>query len=91
MKDVAHISFEGGGMIVSAQTRYERQLLFEHAETYTKRHGSVRLDVNRRHWTISRLDGEGEMCVSCSGWLDRLTYRFQGQTLCGKCARRSLH
>ena len=29
MKGVAHVSFQGGGLIVPAQTPYERQLLFD--------------------------------------------------------------
>ncbi len=91
MKDVAHISFKGGGLIVPAQTPYERELLFENAEVYTKRHGSVRLKVNRRQWTISRPNGHREVCASCSRWLNNLTYRSDGQTLCGQCARRALH
>jgi hypothetical protein len=91
MKSVAHISFEGGGLIVPAQTPYERELLFEHVEMSTKRHGCVRLDVNRGHWTISLRNGDREACTSCSRWLDNLIYRFGGQTLCGQCARRALH
>ena len=91
MKSVAHISFEGGGLIVPAQTPYERELLFEHVEMSTKRHGCVRLDVNRGHWTISLRNGDREACASCSRWLDSLIYRFEGQTLCGQCARRALH
>ena len=90
MKGVAHISFEGGGLIVPAQTPYEREMLFEHVEVSTKRYGRVWLDVNRGHWTISLRNGDREACASCSRWLN-LIYRFDGQTLCGQCARRALH
>jgi hypothetical protein len=91
MKSVAHISFEGGGLIVPAQTPYERELLFEHVEVSTKRHGCVQLDVNRAHWTISLRNGDREACAACSRCLDSLIYRFEGQILCGQCARRALH
>ena len=39
MKGIAHVSFQGGGLIVPAQTPYERQLLFEHVEASAKQHG----------------------------------------------------
>jgi len=34
VKDIAHISFDGGGLIVPAQRPYERQLLVEHIAGY---------------------------------------------------------
>ena len=74
MKDVAHISFEGGGLIVPVHTPYERELLVEHVEASTKRLGSVQLEVNRRHWTISMNNGLGAVCAACSQWPDNLTY-----------------
>ena len=74
MNDIAHISFAGGGLIVPAQTPYECELLVEHIEASTRRHGYVRLDVNRRHWTISMNNGLGAVCASCSQWPEHLTY-----------------
>lgn len=90
MKGFAHICFEGGGLILPVQTPYERELLFEHVEVSAKRHGCVRLDVNRRHWTINMPNGLREACAGCREWLDTLTYRFDAQTLCSECARRAL-
>lgn len=91
MKDVAHISFEGGGLIMPAHTPYERQMLIEHLEVSAKRHGRIRLDMNRRRWTISMNNGAGEVCTSCTRSRNDLTYRFDGQSLCRHCARRALH
>ena len=90
MKGLAHISFAGGGLILPLQTPYERELLFEHVEVSAKRHGGVRLNVNRRHWTISMHNGRREACASCRQWLDTLVYRSDGRILCGQCARRAL-
>ncbi len=90
MKDVAHISFPGGGLIVPAHTPYERQLLFEHVEGSVKRHGRVGFEVNRQHWTISLNNGQGKACAACTRRANSMTYRFDGQTLCGQCARRAL-
>ena len=91
MKDVAHISFVGGGFILPVHTPYDRELLAEHAEASAKQHGSIRLEVNRRRWTISRPNGHRERCASCSRYLNKVTYRFDGQTLCGECGRRALY
>ena len=91
MKDVAHISFEGGRLIIPVHTPYERQMLIEHLEVSTKRHGRIRLDINRRRWTVSMNNGTGEVCTSCTRWPDNLTYRSDGQSLCRHCARRALH
>jgi hypothetical protein len=77
MKGFAHISFAGGGLIVPAQTPYERELLVEHIEASTRRHGSVQLEVNRRHWTVVSLSkGHREGCATCSRRLDRRRYRL---------------
>jgi hypothetical protein len=91
MEDVAHISFEGGGLVIPIHTPYERQLLVEHVELSTKRYGSVRLEMNRRNWSVSINDGPGEMCSSCARQADELTYRSNGKSLCRRCARRALH
>lgn len=91
MKGVAHVSFEGGGLIVPAHTPYQRELLFEHVEASTKRRGDVQLRLNGRHWTISSSATPLEVCTGCPRSLDKLTYRFDAQALCGHCARRAVH
>lgn len=90
MKDMAHISFEGGGLIVPARTPYERQLLIEHLEVATNRHGHVRLDINRQRWTVSVNGGAGEPCTICARSPDHLTYRRDARSLCRHCARSAL-
>jgi hypothetical protein len=90
MKGVARISFEGGGLILPTQTRYERELLIEHVELSAKGRGSVGLDFNGRQWTVSSKNGRNEACASCARWPDKLTFRLGGRTLCGRCARRVL-
>lgn len=49
MQGTAHISFDGGGLILPAQTPYERQLVFEHVEASTKRYGHVALSAKGLH------------------------------------------
>ena len=89
MKGIAHVSFQGGGLIVPAHTPYERELLFEHVEASTKQHGGVRLDWRHQHWTVSLSNGQGEVCGACRRSLNNLmTYRFDKRTLCVWCARK---
>ncbi len=90
MRGIAHISFQGGGLIVPAHTPYERQLLFEHVELFTKRRGGVRLSLNGRLWTICVKAGSREVCAVCPRLLDTLTYQLDGLTLCARCARHAL-
>jgi len=73
MNDIAHLSFRGGGMVLPANTPYERELLVECVEATTKRYGRLRLEVDGQHWTIRRSNGI-PVCGSCSQWPDDLTY-----------------
>lgn len=74
MNDIAHLSFKGGGLILPAHTPYERELLVECVEANTKRHGSLRLEVDGRHWTIGMSNGLRSVCLSCSQWPHDLAY-----------------
>jgi hypothetical protein len=90
VKHVAHISFEGGGLVVPTQTAYEREVLFEHAEASTRRYGHIQLDTDGGRWVVSLKNRQRQTCAMCKLWLDNFTYRFGGETLCGQCARRTL-
>ena len=74
MNDIARLSFAGGGMILPVRTSYECELLVEHVEAYARRHGHLRLDIDRRRWTIRTSTGFRPVCVSCSQWPDGLAY-----------------
>ena len=89
MKGVARISFHGGALFVPVKTPYERELLFEHIDLYTRRHGRVRLEFNRREWSVSLTNDHPAVCTSCRRRLDALTYAMGGRTLCSQCARRN--
>lgn len=74
MNDNASISFNGGGMILPADTPYERELLVAHVEACTTQHGCIRLKINGHHWTITMNHAPRAACVSCSQWPDGLMY-----------------
>jgi hypothetical protein len=90
MHRTAHISFAGGGLVLPAHTPYERQLVFEHVEASARHYGQIGLSANGRHWRISRASAHRNLCARCFRSLHDLTYRGNGQNLCGQCVRRSL-
>ncbi len=90
MRDgVARIAVDGGALIVSAETPYERALLVEHVEAYTRRHGRVRLIFNRGESDITPGAGHPWLCTSCGRRLDKLAYWLSRKTVCDWCARRA--
>ncbi len=89
MKGVARISFQGGALLVPARTQYDHEVAFEHAESYARRYGVVRLEVDRQEFTVSYVNGgERRLCASCAHPLETLTYALGGRDLCLRCARR---
>jgi len=88
MRGVARISFQGGGLFLPAKTPYERELLFEHVNEYTKRHGQVRLDFSRKEWLVRLKASPAEICAACRQPLENLAYTRGDRTLCGQCVRR---
>jgi hypothetical protein len=89
MKGIAQISFHGGGLVLTAKTPYDRELLFEHIKQYVNRYGLVRLQLNRREWTVSPDDGQHLRCATCQQ-PDRLMYERDGRSICSQCARREV-
>jgi hypothetical protein len=92
VKGVARISFQGGALFLPVKTPYDREVLFEHLDLYAKRHGAVRVELNRREWTVKRSNGEESVtCEVCDRRLDFLTYALLGgRTLCAFCAKRDV-
>ena len=91
MKGVARISFHGGALLVPARTRYDHEIAFEHVTTYARRHGSARLEFDRKQFMVSSIgDGDRRLCASCAHPLETLTYALGGRELCLHCARRNV-
>lgn len=91
MKDSARLSFRDGGMVLPVNTPYDREVLFEYADQYARRHGRVRIEIGRRECIASVCKDQPEVCVSCGRRLDRVSYAMSARTLCRFCARRDLH
>lgn len=50
----AHLTFDGGGLVLPARTPYERELLREHVLSYARHKEQMQLAVDRRTWVIDR-------------------------------------
>jgi hypothetical protein len=87
MKTVAQISFRGGGLVVPARDQYDREVAFEHAEAYARRHGRVRLELNGNTMLIGLNGTSGHTCGSCGDVLGLLTYDLGTRHLCARCVR----
>jgi hypothetical protein len=88
MTAVAKIVFEGGARLMPAQNHYDRELVFEEAEFFARRHGRATLELGRREMSI-RVAAEGETCTTCSKPLGSLIFAVGTQLLCRRCARRA--
>ncbi len=91
MKGIARLSFHDGGLFLPAKTPYDREVLFEYADQYARRHGRVRLEVDRQEFVVRARGEQAETCVKCGQTLESVTYAFGARTLCRFCARRDLH
>ncbi|MBI4517400.1 MAG: hypothetical protein HY699_16475 [Deltaproteobacteria bacterium] len=88
MKGVARISFHGGAILVPARTHYDHEVVFEYAEAYARRHGTVYVELDRKEFTVSFVGGsQARRCAGCTRQLDTLTYALGGRDLCLSCAR----
>lgn len=91
MKDIARLVFPDGGVVLPVKTPYDREVLFEYADQFAKRHGRVRIELGRTRCVARLCTGRHEHCASCGCRLDRVSYALSAQTLCRFCARRDLH
>src|SRR5262245_57797934 len=87
---VARISFQGGCLLMPSKNSYDRELVFEQAEFYARRHGTATLEVSRRQMQISPANpAANHSCSACAERLDRLTFAVAGREFCSRCARKT--
>lgn len=87
MNSVARISYRGGALVMPARSLYDRELVFEQAEFYARRHGAARLELDRRE-VVVRVVGDGARTCSRCGASERGVAFVAGRdTLCRHCAR----
>ncbi len=87
----AYIVFAGGGLILPAQTPYDRQVLREHVLNRAHHKEDLRIDVDRRTWLVDRSDERRKsLCERCKRQITVAALHAPHSTicLCVSCALR---
>jgi hypothetical protein len=88
MRHVARIRFGDGALVMPARSGYDRELVFEQAELYARRHGKVSLELDGREMVISVVGGQaGRACAECGARQAALDFSVGSRPLCRRCIR----
>ena len=88
MNNVARIRFGDGALVMPARSGYDRELVFEQAEFYARRHGKVRLELDRREMLIRVVRGRAcRPCGECGEREPGLSFSVGSRSLCRHCIR----
>ena len=90
MNGIARISYPGGERLMPARNGYDREVVFDEAEFCARRHGQVRLELDRSAIVIRVAPLEApSICARCNKAADRLSFALGTRTLCRRCVRHS--
>lgn len=90
MNGVARISFDGGARLMPAHSRYDRELVFEEAEFFARRHGKAMLELNRSSMLVSSEPQDSARgCFKCGKPLGSLWFGVDAHSVCRRCARKT--
>jgi hypothetical protein len=87
MHSIARIRFGDQALVMPARSAYERELVFEQVELHARRHGAVRLELDRRQMLISAVRSEPRPCSECGRHESPPSFRFGHRPLCRRCLR----
>lgn len=88
MTQIATIRYDGGALVIPARDPYERELVFEEADFYARRHGMVGLQLGRNEMRVSRSAAElGLSCGRCGQPLRMVTFQLGERRFCTRCAK----
>lgn len=89
MFQVARIHFGAGELVLPANDPYDRELVFEEADFYARRYGSVDVELGRAQLRAARSTGEpGVACVRCHEPLRAVSFQIGERRFCTHCAKR---
>jgi hypothetical protein len=89
MFQVAKISFDSGALLLPANDPYDREMVFEQADFYARRHGSVAVQIGRAKLRAARAGESGFICARCHALLRAVTFQVGERRFCMPCAKRS--
>jgi hypothetical protein len=91
MNDTARIRFGDGALVMPACSAYDWELVFEQAEFYARRHGKVKLELDRREMLISTVGGQAvQPCGECGKCEGALRFSASSGPSCRNCIRRRI-
>lgn len=73
-----------------ARNGYDRELVFEEAESCARRYGEALLELARSAVMIRVVGDPLASCERCSQPLDRLHFALADRRLCRRCVRRTV-
>jgi hypothetical protein len=88
MLQTAQIRFNGGALLLPARDPYDREVVFEEAEFYVRRHGSVALQIGRAWLRVARSESEsGLPCSHCHRAVGWVGYHRGERRFCSHCIK----
>jgi hypothetical protein len=87
MFQTATIKFDSGALLLPANDPYEREVVFEQADAYVRRHGAARVQLGNVELqvTLSHRAGD-ETCSRCGHTLRAVIFTVAKRSFCGHCA-----
>ena len=90
MFQIAKISFDAGALVLPATDPYDREVVFEQADFYARRHGSVAVHIGRATIRAARASAQcGLVCSRCHDGLHSVSFQVDDRLLCTPCAKRA--
>jgi len=90
MSEVATIHFDAGVLRLPANDPYERELLFEQANFYARRHGTVRVQFDDGKMRVARSTSKAGMgCACCHHALRAVSVQVGERLFCIHCAKQA--
>ena len=66
MSGLARISYPDGELMLPAGTAYELDVLWDHVQWYTRRHGGLRVELEPNEWFVTKRTGNNpNACSRC--------------------------
>ena len=90
MFQIAKICFDAGALLMPANDPYDRELVFEQADFYARRHGSVDVQIGRSAMRAARsADRPGLVCAHCHEPLRAVIFHVAERRFCTQCVKRA--
>jgi hypothetical protein len=85
----AHVTYQGGGLLLPTRTPYDRQLLQEHVLHLARREDTIQVRVKRTTWVVETLPEDHSVtCIRCREPLKLAALHTAGHVKmhCATCA-----